>query len=444
MDPRMNVLLQDANLSALQKINMQKYVTQYGFTNAQAAVKKGISKRCRSDLKKPQLNLADACPELRFKDGDASNNFVQKQRKMREVHNTNMKNIQVGIEHAIKNDMLVRRMNMINKFMSGNATSQDVKQSAYNAMQTVLMSSVDTFQMRPVETSYMLLNMARNTLAGGGGVSRLGAIPIALELYRQLRVSYPWLPSLAGYENLPRDIFQNLSKWSASFQGNPTPTPPPTPMPTPTPAPTPTPTPTPTQPPTPGPRPPVTVDNIEEQVKKIERQREAILKNIVKTSNIAKTKEREEKQRDNVSLMNKVLGKRDELKQKLQQEVNVKNEQKQIESGEKQKLSNSPMNYDQALGLMRQNLTNAKQLLEDVQSKMDSIDVNMPVDTSRVSLLVNNKTRLETIIEEERSNINELLAATKDVRTSNEMKMKREELDRTQGGPGGFGHNIVP
>ena len=197
MDPRMNVLLQDANLSSVQKINMQKYITQYGFTNAQAAVKKGISKRCRSDLKKPQLNLADACPELRFKDGDVSTSLTKKQRKMREVHNSNMKNIQVGIEHAIKNDMLVRRMNMINRFMSGNASSQDVKQTAYNAMQTVLMSSVDQFQMRPVETSYMLLNMARNTLAVGG-VSRLGAIPVALEIYRQLRANYQWLPSLAG------------------------------------------------------------------------------------------------------------------------------------------------------------------------------------------------------------------------------------------------------
>lgn len=220
----MNVLLRDANLSAVQKINMQKYVAEYGFANAQAAVKKGISKRCRSDLKKSQLNLAEACPELRFKDGDVSTSLVRKQRKMREVHNSNMKNIQVGIEHAIKNDMLVRRMNMINRFMSGNASSQDVKQTAYNAMQTVLMSSVDQFQMRPVETSYMLLNMARNTLAGAGGVSRLGAIPIALELYRQLRANYQWLPSLAGYENLPRDIFENLSKWTETFwQGNPTP-----------------------------------------------------------------------------------------------------------------------------------------------------------------------------------------------------------------------------
>ena len=180
-------------------------------------------------------------------------------------------------------------------------------------------------------------------------------------------------------------------------------------------------------------------------MQRLEKEEKNIINNVFNAGRVAKGEELTQKQAENIDLWNEKRNKRHELKEKLQQEVNVKTEQKQRESEEKQKLSSSPINYDQALGLMRQNLTNATRLLEDVQIKMDRIDVNMPVDTSQVSLLVNNKTRLETIIQEERVNINTLLAATRDIRTSNELKLKRDELERTQGDHDGMsGHNIIP
>ena len=238
------MIIQNDNLNAQEKINLQRYARAHGVDQIAKAFRKGVSKSCRSALRQPQLDIGKACLEFRFPDGDPSVGLRRSTSRMREVHNSNMKNIQESIEHAQKNLVLANRRATIDKLLSGRATSQDVSQVGYDAMKSVALAYTDKFQSDPVTSLFGILAAGFSAVKGvqmagglygaavggayalGGGsllagAATAGGLALGLfESYNRLKQSFTWLPPLTNYkiETWGESAFTNIASFKTKLE----------------------------------------------------------------------------------------------------------------------------------------------------------------------------------------------------------------------------------
>ena len=228
MDPRINVILQDRNFTAQQKLTLQRYIRTYGVEQISQAFRTGVSKPCLAALKRPQLELEVACPEFRYPGGDPRKGAKRAVHKMREVHNSNMKNIQESIEHAQRNLVLASRRNMANRILSGTATSTDASDALYSGMRSAMVASTERFEKDPLGSTYLILKSGEalmGGIVGVGGSLMAQANPVlfaggvtaaVLETYRRLRRDYPnqFGRLFLDIDEMPREAWQTFGSFA--------------------------------------------------------------------------------------------------------------------------------------------------------------------------------------------------------------------------------------
>ena len=228
MDPRLQVVLNEqtetANLSSVQRINLNKLVRRYGGDSVIAGVRKGVSSTCLKQLKEPQPNITKLCPQLQGQRPiieSIQDAFKSSDQRIRAVSQSNLKQMQTDIANANTNFVTEYKRQRIRDYLSGNVGADEMKSDLVELGTRFVESNMEAFAANPIENTFRLFALLNQQISWKSPKTKLvvGSVAALATTYYYLQAKFPGVLKAMSFDGFSLNMLTNPSEFYQWWNG---------------------------------------------------------------------------------------------------------------------------------------------------------------------------------------------------------------------------------